>query len=573
MGGKPRWLLLTVGAGSTDFEAAAERLKRQSFKFSVFDSIVSLNTESLIRLFPELNLHAAKGTKGFGYYRWKPKVVHLALSGFWGDFDGVCFVDAGCDMNFNLISERNLRASLREAECSGAVAYQISTPERLMTKRKVLEHFNAVEDYSFQFQSGTIFLFGAVGKLIADEWDSIASLDPSYTDDSLDPIGELKDFYAHRHDQSILSLVLKKRLIKSPSHHPPAVPYPNKLNFRNLTSPIWWSRNRSGAESLRPIELVCQNISVSLKSLIVKLRIGLVLLSGNYVYLRLGGGLGNQLHQYSAAKAVSSEAGKFLLIDTQGIEKSDHGKLSNATNFKLSAMTLDSKLLSYLFFLKRRIYNKLKMYFPLKSIFIAENSGYCDDLLPQSKKISYLEGYFHTYKYSNEITDGAAYCDLVLRNQSSSWFQESLSEIKHKKVCSIHIRRGDYLNTWMHYGVLSEKYYASAVLEIGLENIDEYWIFSDATNLDLDSWTFIDHAKVKFIQPPNDTPDAESMVLMSHARWIITANSTFSWWAALLGSQSAKKIFAPEPFFRSGQKIPDLFPGDWIRLRADWTDY
>jgi hypothetical protein len=50
MSDKPRWLLLTVGAGSPNFENAADRLVSDSLNFNLFDSVVSLKTAALIAL-------------------------------------------------------------------------------------------------------------------------------------------------------------------------------------------------------------------------------------------------------------------------------------------------------------------------------------------------------------------------------------------------------------------------------------------------------------------------------------------------------------------------------------------
>jgi hypothetical protein len=571
---KSRWLFLTVGAGSLEFEQAAERLTSQARKFPNFDAFVCIKTQALISLFPELNLDTAMGSRGFGYYRWKSKVVNLALSGFWGEFEGVCFVDAGCDMNANAFTIRQLGRNLKKAELSGVLAYTISTPERFMTKRKVLEFFNFEDDYSDQFQSGTIYLHGLLGRSIAQEWDQICSHDISFSDDSPSPSGEFSDFYEHRHDQSVFSLILKKNSIKPNTGHPPGKPFGFRLQIENLLSPIWWSRNRTGRDCLRLIEKVAQSTSLALSELQAEIVPFCILASKRYVYIRLGGGLGNQLHQFVAAKAVSQSSGKKLLVDIEGIAKSDHGPNSNATDFYLDGYISDNRLISLYFRIKRKVYNRTQEFSTDGAFYLAKNPGYVPDLLQKSLEISYLEGYFHTYKYSDEISRKLNNSDLVLINQTSDWFQNEVASMRNKNVCALHIRRGDYEQTWRHYGVLSKSYYESAITsEIDTEQVDSFWIFTDATDLDLSLWDFLDSSKVKLVKPPPGISAADSLVLMSRAKWIITANSTFSWWAGFLEAPEAKRVVCPETFFRIGQNINELYPDDWAKVTSLWTDY
>ena len=573
MAAESRWLFLTVGAGSIEFEQAAERLISQASNFPNFDAFICLKTQALIQLVPDLHLDSASGTRGFGYYRWKSRVVHLALSGFWGSFDGLCFVDAGCDMNFNVFTNHKLQKNIEYAEAHGVLAYTISTPERMVTKRKVLEFFNAEEDYSDQFQSGTFFLHGDLGRSIASEWDSVCTKDVSFSDDSLTTGGEYSDFFEHRHDQSIFSLVLKKNCVDAYLPHPPGLPPKLNLSLENLFAPVWWTRNRSGQSSLRNIERTLFTASRLHIRFAKFFRITSLLFLAKYVYVRLGGGLGNQLHQYTAGRAVSENCGKTLLIDVGGISNSDHGSSSNAADFRLSGVTLNSKTISLVFRIKRKIYGRLLQRYEVRSFFIAPDSGYSPELLQRSSQISYLEGFFHTYMYSKEISHSDLRLELALINQSNDWFQCKVAEMKDKKICAVHIRRGDYEQTWQHYGVLSEAYYESAMAKINVGDVDEFWIFSDEQNLDLSSWLFFDRAKVKVISPPSGASAAESLVLMSRANWIIMANSTYSWWAGFLASPDEKIVVCPQPFFRTNQEIAKLYPDKWEKVAAQWRDY
>jgi hypothetical protein len=101
---------------------------------------------------------------------------------------------------------------------------------------------------SSQFQSGTWFLAGAIGKEIAREWDSLCGKAPGMTND--DSAENVPGFIAHRHDQSVLSLILKKHKILPEKV---STPFPNGSllsSFSSLKSPIWAARNRTGVTKI-----------------------------------------------------------------------------------------------------------------------------------------------------------------------------------------------------------------------------------------------------------------------------------------------------------------------------------
>jgi hypothetical protein len=56
---------------------------------------------------------------------------------------------------------------------------------------------------------------------------------------------------------------------------------------------------------------------------------------------------------------------------------------------------------------------------------------------------------------------------------------------------------------------------------------------------------------------------------MSFGKAIITANSSFSWWAAASGDQS-KTVITPTPWFKNLNEPKDLIPEHWIRIKSSW---
>jgi hypothetical protein len=97
-----------------------------------------------------------------------------------------------------------------------------------------------------QRQGGTnLYLVCNETRHLVNEWYELGC-DYHNIDDSPSVLKNIDGFIDHRHDQSVLSLILKKY-----SFEPEGLltPYPRnkfRANFTALRSPIWAARNKSG---------------------------------------------------------------------------------------------------------------------------------------------------------------------------------------------------------------------------------------------------------------------------------------------------------------------------------------
>lgn len=248
------WLFLTVGAGSKEFEGAAQRLASQVERCHLFSKVLLIDTSLLLNLVPELSprlmTETGENTPGFGYYSWKSRIARLAIDGHFGNFDGVVLVDAGCEFHLSAKSRQTLLRYFDSARNRGVAAFQISTPEYRLTKSRVFKYFPKIspEDSSQQFQSGILFIDVRSGRKMIEMWDSIVWEDVRNVDDHLDL--ERDNFYAHRHDQSVLSLVLKNHGMRALHPNPPGVVRGFRNSLKANAFPIWWSRNRTGKSTI-----------------------------------------------------------------------------------------------------------------------------------------------------------------------------------------------------------------------------------------------------------------------------------------------------------------------------------
>lgn len=128
--------------------------------------------------------------------------------------------------------------------------------------------------------------------------------------------------------------------------------------------------------------------------------------------------------------------------------------------------------------------------------------------------------------------------------------------------CSIHIRRGDYLNFPDTHPQQPSEYYQQAVEEIGEDK--HYLIFSDDIEWCEKNFDFI---KNKSFSKNNE--DWVDLYLMSLCNDNIITNSSFSWWGAYLNQNPNKKVIGPNIWFGerySHWDTKDVIPSKWIKI-------
>ena len=248
----------------------------------------------------------------------------------------------------------------------------------------------------------------------------------------------------------------------------------------------------------------------------------------SYIFVKLMGGLGNQLFQYAAGmlqKRLSS--GTLILCKPENIHD-----------------TFDYRLL----FTEGVIYNGIT---PMSFNTLYQENGYLFwDPNNYKDGIVLLYGYFQNYNVLKPIL--LEFKNHILQNLESLRTYTILP-----KSGFIHVRRGDYLNNPELHHVQSLDYYKKALSL--MPHINHWYLFSD----DLEwckSQEIFNTLNITYV---NEDP-LHSLAYMSmiHEGAII-ANSSFSWWGAYLGIGNANVIY-PKKWL--GDISPDLFPEDWVGI-------
>ena len=301
------------------------------------------------------------------------------------------------------------------------------------------------------------------------------------------------------------------------------------------------------------------------------------------IIVRISGGLGNQLFQYSTAYSLSLETKQKLYLDNtwyQDIQNIENKNDENATtireylldNYKISTPTISQFSLNWMKRLEIRsrkssLFKYLKDG-PLKQLSYSkfDSSNFSIEKL-ESIRNNYLTGYWQNNKliekYKNNIKT-----ELKLKVPISDSLEKYLKEIELSDSVAIHFRKGDYLskpNSSKIHANCSNQYYFNAIKNIN-KKIPEsrFFIFSDEidwvkSNIDLpENVTFIENIGEPF----------EHLFLMSSCKHQITANSTFSWWSAWLNEYPDKIIITPKQWYYD-PKLNDSvirIPDEWIKI-------
>ncbi len=245
--------------------------------------------------------------------------------------------------------------------------------------------------------------------------------------------------------------------------------------------------------------------------------------------------IGNQLFQYSVLRSV-------------GIANNFEVSLPPLDQHRLSEFNIPNQIL------RKSGWNKMKYLFN-------EPSFSFDNTVFQVKDNTDLNGYFQSEKYflniENTIREEISFKPKVISKVKTKLY----SIDSDAEICSIHVRRGDYLNEPDKHLNLTLDFYKRAIDKFPKNY--KFIVFSDdipwcKNNFHGENISFSD-----------DNTDIEDLAMMSLCRHNIIANSTFSWWGAWLNENPEKIVISPKKWFGTTYakySTIDLLPKPWVQL-------
>lgn len=286
------------------------------------------------------------------------------------------------------------------------------------------------------------------------------------------------------------------------------------------------------------------------------------------IYVRLAGGLGNQMFQYATARALALRMGSEVLLDVRDLRDGPRHAVFGLDRFRIRARVGQEEELPP--GRSQPLRYAIWRAFGRSPRFLRERGLGLNRAVLEAGDDVYLHGYWQSEGYFADAAQTLR-TDFEFATAPESGSIRVMEAIRAQEgSVSVHLRRGDYVSTAggrVTHGVCGQDYYTRALKwardEIGPKL--HAFVFSDdlvwaRDNLQLDCpMTLVD---------ANDPLSAhEDLRLMAACRHHVIANSTFSWWGAWLDARPDKVVIAPHRWYADSRlSNPDILPAGWIAV-------
>lgn len=274
------------------------------------------------------------------------------------------------------------------------------------------------------------------------------------------------------------------------------------------------------------------------------------------------GGLGNQIFQYSFYFWLKENGHQVAIDDSYFDTYNLHNgfELTKVFNIKPRIASTSEvneykhgyqRSKSFYVALKKKIFELIDMQFLSDNAVKWEYRNVKKNQKLISLQNAYLIGYWsrewYLYDFQKRLQDHLKFeCEKKLSMAN----KEYLRLIQKEETLAIHLRGGDYSETFR----LQRDYYLKAIEIVMRDNIvNNLLVF---TNDKVYASTVLDGLYYRIVDCNTGLDSSIDMFLMTKAKNLIIANSTFSWWGAYL-NKSNNTIIYPKGYF-------EIVPTNWI---------
>jgi len=293
--------------------------------------------------------------------------------------------------------------------------------------------------------------------------------------------------------------------------------------------------------------------------------------------IRLMGGLGNQLFQYSFGVRLANEGDDIDFDLENGFRYDSYHRIYALETLCVRVQAAPHSAMPIGMAWRPPFHRFAKLLWslypgPWRTVFYEKSPfGYDPEAILSSGSRRYYFGYWQNPIYIKPVEDWLRK-DLRLRHESEA-FRNLRDEMKRTDSISVHVRRyndldraGDVISKAAKiHGTCEHVYYAQALKIIPKTRKNRVFVFTDCLewakqNLRLGNDSF-------YVADLGAFSDTEEMILMASCQHHVISNSSFSWWGAWLGNNPQKVVVAPKVWNKSflGDQS-GVCPVGWIRL-------
>ena len=296
------------------------------------------------------------------------------------------------------------------------------------------------------------------------------------------------------------------------------------------------------------------------------------------IIISIFGGLGNQMFQYACGKSLAEKLGVELKLDISHLIDRTPRENFTYRDFELGQFQIKDqiatpdevrKFIPNLWNASQFViqFYKVIRYFNGNNYYFEKKKYQYENRFESIKANTYLYGYFQSEKYFIQnkylITNS-----FKLKNNLDIYNNTLLSKINSENSVSVHIRRGDFLQS--SFNLLDVKSYYEKAIDFIQNKIENpvFYFFTNDFEWTKENFDRFDINKT-IINHNNGDKSYIDMVLMSSCKHNICANSSFSWWGAWLNQHSDKIIIAPKQWFKNQEDTfltYDMIPENWLQL-------
>lgn len=303
--------------------------------------------------------------------------------------------------------------------------------------------------------------------------------------------------------------------------------------------------------------------------------------------IALTGGLGNQLFQVAACLyATTNDKAEVLtnlaaprstnnIVDVLHFDLDEHLLINNQKFHSIDSKIFGFNLrqgisptnLEEIVILRKISQLATSLYFSFRlkkkiSVYSANNVGYSN--IENLVENTLLVGYFQTNKFllNEKVLTKLKKIKLLDEKQQ---FLKLKKDAEIERPIVVHMRLGDYLK-FDKFGVLGTNYYERSldrIYEMRKTQKNNIWVFSDDTELARNKFPKKYEEDVCWIENEGSSP-AQVLDLMRHGTDFVLANSSFSWWSAML-AYKPNIVVAPSKWFLAMEDPLHLKPKYWFQ--------
>lgn len=268
------------------------------------------------------------------------------------------------------------------------------------------------------------------------------------------------------------------------------------------------------------------------------------------ITVRVDSGLGNQLFQFAAGRALAAHRDTALCIDPLayapafrrgGGRVTWRGFLLRELGFQCLYAGIPEGWLS-----RMRGYSRIRNWLADRGAVRYRCTGTFSARFESLPAQAVLMGYFQDQRYW--LTHGESIVDEVAGTLAAAAIRLGLRwEPVAAGAAALHVRRGDYLDHPEFLPEWFEGYYLRAMATL-LDEAEAVEVFSDDPAWCSSVFTSYGE-RVRIRAPQTEFGGLGDLLAMASATRLAIANSSFSWWAARLGSHVGQAVLAPQRWF------------------------